>query len=263
MGRLADDLKALKPKILLYDIETSYIVAGLWRTYQADAVTVLQDWQILCFAWKWLDDKTVKVVGQDDYDNYQPGVLNDYNVVAELRELFDQADIVVAHNGNSYDQKKAQARMMVHGLQPPSPYQQIDTRLEMKKVAAHTSNRLDDLNRALSLERKIGTGGIATWTGCMNGDPASWQKMKRYNRQDVRALEQLYLAELPWMKTHPSLNVITDTPNSCPRCLSTRLKPRGFKTTKSRKYQRFVCGDCGGWCSSPRSERVEAPGYVA
>lgn len=244
------------PRVLLYDIETSYIVAGLWRTYQADAVTVLQDWQILCFAYKWLDGRTTKVIGQDDYEDYKPGTLNDWSLVNQLHSLFDEADVVVAHNGNQYDQKKVQARMMVHGLRPPSPYIQVDTLREMKKVAAHTSNRLDALNQALGLDRKLNAGGIATWTGCMNGDPAAWSRMKRYNKQDVRALEELYIATLPWMRAHPALNVLADKPDGCPRCLGTDLQARGYRIARTRKYRRWQCGDCGGYSQSPTAEKA-------
>lgn len=235
------------PRTLLYDIETSYLVIGAWDIYETNALVVLQDWQILCFAYKWLGDKRVKVLGQDDTPGYKPGKLNDKALVEELWQLFDEADVVVAHNGNSFDQKKAQARMMVHGLKPPSPYMQVDTKGEMKKVAAHTSNKLDDLNRSLGLETKLGHEGIATWTGCMNGDPRAWKVMKRYNQQDIVALEQLYLYERPWIRNHPKLNVLAGRPAACPKCLSENIRSgMRYRATSQNLYQYFRCNDCGG-----------------
>ena len=152
---------------------------------------------------------------------------------------------------------------MVHGLEPPSPFIQFDTLREMKKVAAHTSNRLDSLNDALGLARKVDNGGINTWTEIMeSGDPAAWKRMKKYNRQDVQALEELYLAVRPWAKAHPPLNVLADRADGCPRCLSTQLVIRGYKTTKTRRYRRFQCKSCGGFCSKPTAVLVERPQYA-
>lgn len=256
--------KSNQPRVLLYDLETSYLIIGAWGIYETNAAVVLQDWQILCFAYKWLGDKSVHMVSQDDFSNYVPGKLNDLNVVKRLHALFDEADVVVAHNGNSFDQKKSQARMMVHGMKPPSPYQQVDTKSEMKKVAAHTSNKLDDLNRALGIESKLDAGGISTWTGCMNGDKASWRKMKRYNRGDVRSLEELYLLELPWMKTHPNMALMSDRPDACPRCLSTRLYSKGFKFTNSSRYRDYQCQDCGARVKGRRAEKdFDKPEFVS
>jgi hypothetical protein len=248
-----------KTKILLYDIETSYIIVkqkrwGLWDERAIDT-EIVQDWQILCFAYKWLDEKKVYVTGQDDFEDYTPGTLDDYNVVSELRDLFNQADVVIAHNGNSFDQKKAQARMMIHQMQPPEPYQQIDTKLAIKRVAAHTSNKLADLNKSLGLEHKLEAGGMATWDGCMAGDPKAWAKMKRYNKGDIVALEQLYLEERPWMANHPPINVLERRPDACPKCGHDRLhKGTKYRATNSNLYQYYRCVKCNGICKSRVAE---------
>lgn len=237
----------MQSKILLYDIETSYIVAGVWGIWNVNAATVLQDWQILCFAWKWLGEKKVHVLGQDDFSDFKPGELNDKSLVEKLHELFSEADIVIAHNGNSFDQKKVQARMMIHHMDPPLPYKQIDTKTEMKKVAAHTSNKLSDLNRSLSLEHKLDAGGISTWTGCMQGDKKAFKKMKAYNKGDIVALEELYLLERPWMKTHPALNSLLDRPDACPKCGSDKIWSAGkYTATNTQKREYFRCGNCRG-----------------
>lgn len=244
----------MKARILLYDIETSYIIGGVWGIYQTDVVTVLQDWQILCASYKWLDEKKIHVIGQDDFKDYKPGKLNDINVVKKLRDLFDEADIVIAHNGNSFDQKKVVARMMVHHLPPPSPYKQIDTKREMKKVANHTSNKLADLNRQLGLQSKIDSGGIKTWTGCMEGDKKSWDSMKKYNIKDVKALEELYLEERPWMTTHPSLSLLEGMLDACPNCGKGPMIKKGYYFTRVSKVQVWQCKNCK---SHPRSRVPE------
>src|ERR1700756_3123121 len=96
-------------RILLYDIETSPLITYAWQIYEANAIKVIKDTQILCFAYKWLDEKRVHVVGQDDFKSFKPGVNNDKDVVKALWKLFDEAEVVIAHNGNQFDQKIVQS----------------------------------------------------------------------------------------------------------------------------------------------------------
>src|SRR5690606_17959042 len=104
-----------------------------WGKYEQNLVWSIQDWYILCFAYKWLGERKTHVIAQPDFKDYKPGSSDDKNVVQKLWELFEEADVVVAHNGNSFDQKKSQARMIYHGMRPPAPYKQIDTKLVARR----------------------------------------------------------------------------------------------------------------------------------
>lgn len=249
----------MNAKTLIYDIETSPIVSYNWGIWEQNAIEVIDEWQILSVAWKWLGEKKVHVVGQDDLKGYKPGVNNDKEVVKLIHQLFDEADIVIAHNGNSFDQKKSHARMLVHGLIPPSPYKQIDTKKEAKKIGAFTSNRLGDLAKQLDVSLKGSPGGFATWKGCLAGDKKAWRKMKKYNKQDIPPLEELYLKLRPWMTTHPAINVYTDRPNACPKCGGSKMyKGMKYTATNTNKYQYFRCLDCGGMSKSRIPEYKQA-----
>ena len=240
-----------KPRILIYDIETSPIISYNWGIWEQNAIEVIEDWQILCFAYKWLDEKKTHIVSQDEFKGFKPGVNDDTKVVQKLRELFDEADVVVAHNGDSFDQKKSQARMLVRGLEPPSPYRQIDTKKVAKKYAKFTSNKLDDLGTYFKLGNKVSTGGFALWKGCMCGDKKSWNRMKRYNIQDVRLLEKVYLKLRPWMQGHPSMNLGDENYKKCPKCgAKAKMHKRGFARKKTSLYQRYQCMSCHGWVQS-------------
>lgn len=249
-----------EPRCLLYDIETTYIITrekrwGLWDERPISR-EIVQDWYILCFAYKWLGDKKIHVIAQPDFPlDYRRDPRNDRRVVAKLAELFSQADIVVAHNGNSFDQKKVQARMMVHHMQPPEPYAQIDTKLEAKKVGAFTSNKLSDLCKGLELEHKLDAGGMATWEGCMAGNKKAWKHMKTYNKGDIASLEALYLELRPWMKNHPSINVLSNRPAACPKCGGPNMNAgMKYRATNTNLYQYFRCMDCGGMAKSRLAE---------
>lgn len=245
-------------KVLIYDIETSPLIGYTWSTWQTDVIKVIQDYQILSVAWKWLGEKPVYVLGQDDFGDYNPGKLNDRSVVEHIHGLFDIADIVIAHNGDSFDQKKSQARMIIHGMKPPSPYKQLDTKKLAKRYAAFTSNRLGHLAKDFRVAQKGSPGGFETWEGCMAGDPKAWARMKRYNKQDIPPLEDIYKTLLPWIDNHPAMNILNERPDACPKCGKGPLQARGTrKTTKVATIQRLQCQSCFGWCSARKSDKTE------
>lgn len=251
-------------KILIWDCETSPLLVWTWGAYQANAVDVIEQSQLLCYAYKWAHEKTIHVIGQDDDPNYIPGKNNDEWLTKELHKLFDEADIIIAHNGDSFDQKVAQGRMMVHNLLPPSPYKQIDTKKVAKKYGRFATNKLDDLGEVFNLGRKTKHEGFDMWLKVMDGDASAWNKMKKYCKQDVNLENKLYLKLRPWIQSHPSVSVINDMPDTCPACASTQLRQGGFFTTKTGKYKRYQCLGCGKWCHGRlRVNNDNPPVYVS
>lgn len=242
----------MKARVLLYDIETAPILGTAWGKWEQNLVWIVKDWYMLTFAYKWLGDKKTHVLGLPDFKTYAKDPENDIELVKALRELFDEADVVIAHNGNSFDQKKSQARMVLNGLTPPSPYQQIDTKLVAKRYFSFTSNSLNDLGRELKCGQKLDTGGYDLWRSCLAGDPKAWKKMKKYNKQDVVLLEEVYLKLLPWINSHPPMNSILHRPSVCPKCGGPKMVA-GMKYTASKsgiRYQYFRCNSCGGVAKS-------------
>jgi hypothetical protein len=77
--------------------------------------------------------------------------------------------------------------------------------------------------------------------------------MKKYQKQDVDLLIDLYDYLLPWIPNHPNVALYNDVPNGCKQCSRTNLQRRGFALTGSRKYQRYVCNDCGTWQRGTKS----------
>lgn len=246
-------------KIFLFDIETSPITAYTWSLWDEvrSMQKVVEDWSVLTWAGKWLGEPEVH------YDsNHLHGYhLDDSSSLISLHEFLDEADIVVAHNGNKFDIKKVNARFVQLGLHPPSPYHKIDTLREAKKNFAFTSNRLDALGEFLNLGRKVDTGGFELWSRCMAGDAEAFEEMIEYNIQDVVLLEQVYLTLRPWMNNHPNVSVIDDPQKpTCPKCGGVHLQWRGYSTTQTSKYRRFQCQDCGGW---GRSRTLDTPRKMA
>lgn len=236
-----------KPKIVFIDIETSPSLGWVWGVWEQNVLEVEQDWFMLSFAVKWNDSKT-KVYALPDYRGYKKNKTNDRLLVLELWNILNSADIVVAHNADAFDIKKANARFLVHGLQPPAPYKTVDTLKLARSKFKFDSNRLDDLARYLGIGRKLATHGKKTWLGCMEGDEKSWRTMVRYNKQDVDLLYELYMRLRPWATNHPNLGLIKDRPNTCPICGSIgKMQARGYLYTRTSKRRRYQCTHCGGW----------------
>lgn len=251
-------LKKKAPRILALDFETSpakgYFYGTIWET---NIIEVIEYEQILCVAWKWHDEKKVHVIGQDDFKGYKPGTLNDKKLVEFFAPIFEQADIVSAHNGDRFDLTVFNTRLLAHGLKPVPPVKSFDTKKISKNKFHLPSNKLDDIADFLGLGRKLSTHK-GLWFGCENGVKSDWNYMKKYCGKDVILQDDVLTRILPFSNQVINYNVIADTLHNCsnPTCGSTHLQRRGFRMTTTVKYQRFQCMDCGTWSSKPLKDNT-------
>jgi predicted RNA-binding Zn-ribbon protein involved in translation (DUF1610 family) len=245
------------PKFLLIDVETFPMLYYAWRPYDTGSLKTVEDTSMASFTAKWYGERGFITRSLADYKGYKAGSRDDKALLAELWTLLDEADWVAAHNGDRFDVKIINYRFMVHGMPPPSPYEQIDTLKEVKKVARHDSNRLNELCRVHGIGQKVRTGGKDLWFDCLGGDVKAWARMKRYNEHDVRLLEGLYNMLMPWMKKHPNRSNHTGIA-SCPKCGSTKIQKRGKARSRTRTYDRLQCQGCGAWARSVASDKEGA-----
>lgn len=227
--------------------------------WDANILKVIEPSKVICVSWKWLGSKKTEVACLEDFPGYvSGGELDDKALIEHTWSLLDEADVVCAHNGISFDIKKLNARFIYHNLKLPSPYDTVDTLKVSKKVFRFDQNSLDSLGDYLGEGRKLSTGGFELWDRCMKGDSKAWTKMKSYNIGDVDLLEKIYLRFRPYMD-HPNLNLITNNTKieACPACMSKNISKRGFSFTKAGRKQRFQCTDCGSW-STGKWEAVKA-----
>lgn len=249
-------------RILVYDIEIAPIIGTVWQKYESNIIWSIQDWYMLCFAYKWLGERKTTVVAQPDFKGYKRGSPDDSKLVRELHRLFDEADVVVAHNGDQFDQKKANARFVINHLGPASPYHQVDTLKIARKYFGFTSNKLADLATYLGIPDKLPTQK-ELWRDCMAGDEKAWRYMMRYNKRDVVVLEQVYLRLLPWDVSHPNRANIEGRPGACPRCgVEGFLQAQGVRYTKTGQYRRWQCKSCRSYVSDRKAEKTDKPEFV-
>jgi len=239
----------LNPKIAFFDIETAPTRAYVWENYDTNVIRTDRDWYMLSFAVKWSHKKSVQTVALPDFPGYQRNRECDKALSKALWEVFHEADILVAHNGDRFDIKKANARFLVHGFRPPSTYKTVDTLKVARRHFKFNSNRLDDLGRYLRVGSKLPHTGAHLWFGCMSGDEKSWRIMRKYNAQDVKLLEQVYYKMRAWAPTHPNLTLYKAKPvnPACPTCQSTNVQKRGVMVKLQSRRERFHCQGCGSW----------------
>jgi uncharacterized protein YprB with RNaseH-like and TPR domain len=224
---------------ILFDIETSALVSRTWGTVDQSVIKVVKDWKILCFSYKKLGEKKTFVESLRNQ--------TEKSLIKKLHSVLDEADVVIAHNGNRFDIRKVNAKFVEYGLPPTPDYHKIDTLKVARKYFAFTSNRLDDLGKLLGVGEKVKHPGFEMWEGCERGEAKWFDLMEKYNRQDVNLLEKVYYKLYPWVRNHPNVNVIDNKENSCPNCGSENLQRRGYGFTRTGKYQRFQCKECGAW----------------
>lgn len=220
-------------KLLTLDIETVPHLAWVWGCWDQNIpINMLEcPGEMICFAAKWHDESKVRFYRGD-------------NMVDSAWSLLHAADAVVHYNGKKFDIPWMNTMFQQAGLQPPSPFKQIDLLSVARKRFKLPSYKLQYVSTWLGLGGKAETGGFELWKGVMADDPKAWAKMERYNKQDVRVTEQVYDALLPWIPSHPNMALYSDDHFCCPTCGSMDLMKRGYAYTSVSRYQQYQCIEC-------------------
>jgi len=233
----------MKPKILIVDIETKPLEVYAWGLHDQNIALnqVKEDWKIISFAAKWLDEKKIM-----QYDLGEG--LDEKDLLFSLWWLFNEADIVIGQNSKQFDVKKINARFIQHGMKPPSSFQQIDTKLLAKKHFGFTSNSLEYMSDKLCTKYKKlkhkKFPGMELWTECLKGNKKAWEAMAEYNIFDVLATEELYKKLAPW-GVGINFNVYYGDEDARCTCGSTEFSKNGYAYSSTGKFQRFECKKCG------------------
>ena len=238
VGEAPDSL----PRILLFDIETSLMKVYVWGLYKQRIPhgNIIDDWFVISWAAKWLYDK--KVIN-DVVTPEEAKQKDDNRILKSIWKLLDQADIVIAHNGDRFDIRKLNWRFVSQKMKPPSPFKSIDTLKVARSQFAAPSYKQDYLTKYFKLEEKIKTE-FSLWTKAMKGDQLSLKQMARYNRHDVMGLEEVYLKLIPYIKNHPNLGVLMDD-DVCTNCGHYQMEEtESVYLTSANKFPVYRCLSC-------------------
>lgn len=232
-------------KCLVFDIETSPIVAHVWglRDQNISLNQIVKDWQVIAFAAKWLNEPSRNICYADTRK------MPEKYLLLNIWNLLNEADIVITQNGQNFDSRKLNARFIQYGMKPPKPYRHLDTYKIAKAAAEFTSHKLEYLTDKLCTKYKKLSHkkfpGMSLWNECLKGNVKAWEEMKRYNIHDVLSTEELYLKLQAWVpKTAPA---VYNQNGACKVCGKERLQKRGFEITTAAMWQRLHCAACGAW----------------
>lgn len=241
------------PRVLILDIETAPIEYYGW-TYFPNFIDPMsqvvknkdgtpKDWSILTYAAKWLFEPTI-LSGKVTLAEAKKR--KDKSLIKPLWDLFEEADVIIAHNGDKFDIRRCAWRFKINGLGPASPFQTIDTLKVARKAFGSPSYKQDYLNRSLGLQRKLETK-FELWERCVTGDQSGLDDMLEYNIGDIGGCEDLYLEIRAWVRGPVNLSMYGENhQKQCHNCLSVDLavldKPY---TTPAGQYKAYRCGNCG------------------
>jgi DNA polymerase elongation subunit (family B) len=242
-------LRSFKPqaKIMFLDVETAPSLGWVWGKWEQNVIDFHQDGYTLSFSLKKAWTREIITKGLPDYpETWAKDHKDDSALLAELWMHMNEADIIVAHNGDKFDIPTIYTRFVELGFRPPRPAGTVDTLKIARNKFKFKSNKLDDLGRDLGIGRKMAHTGAHLWFACMNGDAKAWRLMLRYNKRDTLLLEELYYRFLPWAtSTHPNVNQGNE--GACIRCGSYNVKHEGYRFTNLRKKERIHCLNCHAW----------------
>jgi hypothetical protein len=217
-------------KVLALDIETAPNTAHVWGLFNQNVgiSQIMQTGRVMCFAAKWVGQKGITFHSEHTH-GHRPTIEAAYALIGE-------ADAVLTYNGRSFDLPTLNREFLKYGMTPPAPYHDIDLILTMRKRFRFASNKLDHICRELELGKKTKHAGHELWVNCMTGDAK------------VR----------PLIDQHPNAGLFVSG-LACTNCGGHRLQSRGLQATRTHKYQRYHCQDCGTWMRSrftltPKSE---------
>lgn len=231
--------KLKQPKVLLYDIETN----GSNALY-ADLGFVMS------FGYKWLGQKTTKVLSFDEYGGYKKHAYSDRDLLVRVLEIFEEADLTVGHYSDYFDWKFINGRLLINKLGPLPLVKRSDTLKICWKNFKFFSNRLKNVAKITKQrEQKAENGWPHDWLAVLAGDRQALARINKYCAQDVRTLEGIYLDMRPFDQSHVRLfpkPVAGQTKKECKIC-GGATQYRGYMRTKDTQYRRLHCQSCGAW----------------
>jgi hypothetical protein len=248
-------------RVLVLDLETRPIEARVWSLWgvNININQITDPGGVLCFAAKWADESHMHFASQ--WDDGQGAM------VRKAHRLLSEADAVVGWNSDKFDLRWLNRCFVEQKLSPPPPFVKVDLMKSVRRQVMLPSYKLDFVARWLGVGAKQRTGGFDLWSDVLSGDPKARAKMGRYNRHDVRITAAVFsvLSGKGWVKGLPNRAVV-EGGHICPSCdpetATKGLQRRGFQITKTRRYARWQCRDCGAWSQStvcePGSAKLKA-----
>ena len=230
-------------KRLFFDIETSPMVVYSWRIGYNLSITpdnIINEWKIICISYKWEHENEVKHFTWDENQDEKQMLIDFINIA-------NQADELVAHNGDRFDIKKIRTRCVFHRIPMFPKYRTLDTLTKSKSAFNFSSNKLDYIAKFLGVGAKLQHEGFPMWVKCLQNDKQALKDMVKYCDMDIVVLEDVFLTLQSYIKpnTHAGV-VVGGTKRDCPICASSNVSLLKNDVTEKGTISRVMeCQSCG------------------
>jgi len=242
-------------RILLIDIETAPNLGYTYPLYNTNLnhSHIVRYGYVLSFTARWIGtDKTIYHECQDWKNKAFEEERDDSKLTRAMMKLFDEADIVVGHNGKAFDVDTMKGRALKWGIPPPSPFKVADTlkiaRYEFK-LQRNTLEFIAEFLGCTAKQKHTKFPGQELFIACDRGDKEAWKILKEYNIGDVDTLEEVYYKLRAWDTRAPNLGVFRQESRSiCPKCSSGELtRSKKDARTNTQVYPLYFCRNCKGY----------------
>lgn len=248
-GKEERPVEKREPRILLFDLETSGILARVFGTRDQNIGLnqIVEDCHLLSFAAKYLGDPKIFYMDQRN----EPVLKDDTKMLKVLSNLLLNTDVVITQNGKSFDEKVLNARITLMGLPAIPKYAHMDTLRMSRGRMKFTSHKLEYMAKALNVECKKLMDrrfiGMDLWNACIANNPEAWAEMKAYNCADVLALEGVYLKLRPWGVPVDLNAFYSDSVYRCQCGANDFERQKDLVPKGAGLFERFRCRACGAW----------------
>jgi hypothetical protein len=229
-------------KRLFFDIETSPNVVYSWRIGYNLTLTpdnIIYERKIICISYKWEDSEKIYSL---KWDKNQC----DKQMLIDFIKQANQADELIAHNGDRFDIKWIRTRCIFHRIPMFPQYKTLDTLKKAKNGFNFNSNKLDYIAQFLGVGAKVKHSGFDMWKKVMKNDPEAMDEMVNYCEGDIIVLEDVYFTMQNYIKTNTHNGVINNNLKySCPSCGSEHSELLKNNVTAMGTIKRLMeCNDC-------------------
>lgn len=220
-------------KILLFDLET------FGMDFRADAGF------ILCASYQWFGSEKIYTI----HNFNSKEVWNDKIICKKMKEVIEEADMIVTWNGKDFDVRFLQTRMLKHrlGYLPPIPHEDgvLTARRTLKM-----GRSLENVGNFFELHEKKHKLSIDVWIKAALGEKISKNLLVERCESDVRLLNEAYKLIGPLSKVHPNVNLMDKDTSGCPFCGSKNIYKKGSLMALRHYRIRYHCQQCGKWSTS-------------
>jgi hypothetical protein len=169
-------------------------------------------------------------------------------MIGKFLEVAEEADELVAHNGNHFDLKWFNTQCLAHGYTPLTEPKTVDTLAMARKHFYLNSNRLDYIAKFLFGKGKDSPNYDVWKRIVLDNYPAALAEMVDYCKQDVRLLERVYDRIKLFHKPATHVGVMAGKARwTCSHCGSGDVRRKKKRaTTKGTIQHSMACGHCRG-----------------